>query len=49
MPYRVNLRGLGGRDFEELCKTVFERLGYRKVELGPGRGGFRCGYKNGIA
>jgi hypothetical protein len=38
MPYRVILRSLGGRDFEELCKTVFERLGYRNVKLGPGRG-----------
>jgi hypothetical protein len=38
MPYRVILRSLGGRDFEELCKTVFERLGYRDVKLGPGRG-----------
>jgi hypothetical protein len=38
MPYHVNLESLEWRDFEELCKTVFERLGYRNVKLGPGKG-----------
>jgi hypothetical protein len=38
IPNYVILRNLSGREFEELCKTVFERLGYRNVELGPGTG-----------